>query len=81
MLMNRNENIGNMSSLCDLFRLFQAHMPFCSVFSQCHASSSQGRGHNTGGKYDGDTQTNTRCPLYLYMSAVQTNVKTPEIRN
>ena len=51
------------------------------MFSQCHASSSQGRGHNTGGKYDGDTQTNTRCPLYLYMSAVQTNVKTPEIRN
>ena len=26
MLMNRNENIGKMSSLCDRFRLFQAHI-------------------------------------------------------
>ena len=26
MLMNRNENIGKMSSLCDLFRLFQIHI-------------------------------------------------------
>ena len=58
--MNRNENICYVFFFGNLVELFQAHIKVNSVFSQCHAGSSHGRGHS-GGKYAGDTQTNKKA--------------------
>ena len=80
--MNRNENIGNMSSLCDLFRLFQIHI---WQFAVCLVNAMQAvvrEGVTTLGESMTVTHKQTQADLTLVPFVfVQTNVKTPEIRN